>query len=253
MEKLFIACNNWTPTLHNSRMWADVLSDINQADHVLVNSDYLKSMFIEQGWKASRIHVQYLGVDDAFINAIIPHVSAPLDAPLRLIYAGGFIDSKGAQVLIRALEQIANLNWTLDIAGAISPAIEKNHPDFFNNSKVRIHGVISRNSLASMLSQSEILVLPSFSEGSARVVFEALACGCYAIVTQNCGSVVADGCHGAVVPVNSPDAIADAIIWAANNRDKVCNIGMFNQQLVRKFYTQRNYGNGLASLYDSMI
>ena len=50
-----------------------MLTDIDQTDAVLVNSDSLKRDFIDLGWDAQRIHVAYLGVDDHFLR----HAAGP--------------------------------------------------------------------------------------------------------------------------------------------------------------------------------
>ena len=51
------------------------------------------------------------------------------------------------------------------------------------------------------------LRLPASVEGSARVVFEALAAGCYVITTPNAGSIVKDEVHGALVEPGSADGL----------------------------------------------
>ncbi len=130
------------------RMWSDILLDVSQADAVLVNSDYLKSMFLEQGWTSSRVHVIYLGVDDAFIKSVPPRKPSPPEAPLRLMYAGGFIPGKGASVLVQALQRITGVNWRLDIAGGVAPEIARAHAAFLGDSRVRTFGHIPRDQLA---------------------------------------------------------------------------------------------------------
>jgi glycosyltransferase involved in cell wall biosynthesis len=68
--------------------------------------------------------------------------------------------------------------------------------------------------------ESDVLVLPSLSEGFGLVVTEALACGLPVIVTPNVGAsdLVGDGQEGFVVPVCSAEAIADRL--NALNRDR---------------------------------
>jgi glycosyltransferase involved in cell wall biosynthesis len=59
---------------------------------------------------------------------------------------------------------------------------------------------------------ADVLVLPSLSEGSATVVYEALAAGIYVIATPNAGSVLSGAsAFGEIVPIRSAAAIADAL------------------------------------------
>jgi glycosyltransferase involved in cell wall biosynthesis len=100
--------------------------------------------------------------------------------------------------------------------------------------------------------EADVFVFPSLAEGSARVVFEALACGCYVITTPNAGSIVQDGVHGALVPAGDADALAAAIRAAASRRQTIRDVGQYNAELVRSEYRQRRYGEALDQLYDDV-
>jgi glycosyltransferase involved in cell wall biosynthesis len=100
--------------------------------------------------------------------------------------------------------------------------------------------------------RSPVFIFPSFAEGSARVVFEALACGCYVITTPNSGTIVEHGVHGALVPPGNPAALAQSVKDADADRNRLAEIGAHNAALVRAQYTQSAYGNALASLYDEV-
>jgi glycosyltransferase involved in cell wall biosynthesis len=103
------------------------------------------------------------------------------------------------------------------------------------------------------MQSSHVFVFPSLSEGSARVVFEALACGCYVITTPNSGSIVEDRVHGAVIPPNDPHALIQAIQWAQKNLSKVLKIGDNNAKLINRNYSQRHYGQNLQKLYAELL
>ena len=64
-----------------------------------------------------------------------------------------------------------------------------------------------------IMTQSDVLVLPSLSEGFGLVVTEALACGLPVIVTPNVGAsdLIKDGREGFVVPICSAEAIAERL------------------------------------------
>lgn len=63
--------------------------------------------------------------------------------------------------------------------------------------------------------QSRLFVLSSYLEGLPNVMVEAIACGC-AVVSTDCPTgpreVLQDGRFGRLVPVRSPQAMADAIV-----------------------------------------
>ncbi len=237
------------------RVWSDILHDIEQADAVLVNSDFVKDTFLHQGWAQSRVHVIYWGVDDQFLKS----VPAPLNrrasaaSPLQLLFAGSLERRKGAETLISALQSVDDLPWRLTVAGPVSPEIRREYAYFLRDSRVTLVGTLSRTELAREMSAAEVFVFPSFAEGSARVVFEALACGCYMITTPNSGSIVEDGVHGALVPPGDATALAGAIRHAMHDRKRLAEIGNRNACLMRWRYRQRDYGDALISLYRKLL
>ena len=73
------------------------------------------------------------------------------------------------------------------------------------------------------MKEHDALVLPSIVEGRALVQQEALSCGLPIIVTPNAGGedLVVEGKTGHMVPIRSPESIAEAIgTQLENNTDK---------------------------------
>lgn len=235
-----------------SRILREIQADIEQADHVLVNSDFVRQTFLHEGWNPSRIHVIYWGVDNQFLDALPRRdytAQRLCSGPLRLMFSGAFCRRKGAEILISALEKLSDLDWRLDLAGSVDDDIREHHRDFFSNPRVAELGTRSRAELARAMSTAEIFLFPSLAEGSARVVFEALAAGCYVVTTPNSGSIVEDGVHGAVVPPGDSDALADAVRRARASRHDLSRIGEANAHMMRSRYRQSDYGDALAQLY----
>ena len=235
------------------RTWKDVLDDVELADAVVVNSDFVNQTFVEQGWPSSRVHVIYLGVDDAFLENVPEHRAPDAAGPLRLMFAGDFGDRKGADVLVAALKNLNGVEWTLEMAAGVSPEMRQKHSKFLSDPRVTELGFVSRKELATRMASAEIFLFPSFAEGSARVVFEALASGCYVITTPNSGSIVQDGEQGRLVPAGDTEAIVAALQKAAANRKAVFEVGKANADLVRRRYRQTHYGEELNSLYRELL
>lgn len=243
-------------TLPMSPFWKDINKDINQAGHILVNSKFVKTTFLCQGWNPSNVHVIYLGIDDRFFHGISDQNTKHLNSSgmLNLLFAGAFEHRKGAEVLISALRLIDSLPWRFEIVGHISPEIIKSHKEFFQDPRVTVLGTLSRTDLAKCMSNADTFVFPSLAEGSARVIFEALACGCYVITTPNSGSIVEDKVHGRVVPTGDAKALADAIADAIfADRSELIDIGRGNAHLINDQYRQSHYGEKLVELYEQLL
>ena len=151
----------------------------------------------------------YSGVDDAFF-AQVPQRESATDA-FRMLFAGSFEKRKGAETLISALGCLNNIPWQLEIAGPLDTGVVDRHREFFVDARVTCLGLLSRPDLAKAMSRADVFIFPSLAEGSARVIFEALACGCFVITTPNSGSIVEEGVHGSVVSAGDSSSLARAV------------------------------------------
>jgi glycosyltransferase involved in cell wall biosynthesis len=238
------------PTSGLSKSWKTVLRDLDQADHVVVNSDFVKSTFLEQGWDPARVDVVYWGIDDGFLATVPERLAQPKqDGPLRLLFAGSFERRKGADVLVAGLSGLEDVSWRLEIAGPLPSEVRTMHRRFLEDPRVTHLGTVPRGRLAATMAANDVFVFPSLAEGSARVVFEALACGLYVVTTPNAGSVVEDGVHGALVPAHAAEALTAALWTAAEDRSRLQAVGLRNAAFVRDRYRQRDYGKTLLALY----
>jgi glycosyltransferase involved in cell wall biosynthesis len=240
---------------HLNRFWQWILSDIERADHILVNSEFVRETFIHQGWDARRIHTIYWGVDDQFLGFLDWGKQKKRSGrkEYRLLFAGTFDTRKGADAVIDAVQGVKSSDWKFEIAGRVGAEVITKHPDFFKNTRIKLSGVLTRSELAGHMQSADVLILPSLAEGSARVIFEAMACGCFIITTPNAGSVVQDGVHGILVPPDDSTALKDAILWTMEQPEEVSRIGAQNAVNVRKNFQQNSYGDNLAGLYDRLV
>jgi glycosyltransferase involved in cell wall biosynthesis len=116
-----------------------------------------------------------------------------------------------------------------------------------------VNGHLTWAELAEHMSMADIFVFPSLAEGSARVVFMAMACGCYVITTPNSGSIVQDGVNGRIVAPGSVDELEVAIRESILNPAIIPIIGRKNADLIKGNYTQSHYGKGLMAIYQTLM
>jgi glycosyltransferase involved in cell wall biosynthesis len=203
---------------------------------------------------AGNIHVVYWGVDEAFFRFLETVKPSLAVQPGSLLFAGGWQARKGIGTLVEALEGLSD-DWRLEIAGGIDPRSE-NIPGmdaFLARQQVKYLGILPRSELAAVMKRHRIFVFPSFCEGSARVIFEALAAGCYVITTPNSGSIVQDRVHGRLIAPGDISGLRNAIATAIANPDLVKSVGEDNAQLVATKFRQRDYGNKIKKLYERLL
>jgi glycosyltransferase involved in cell wall biosynthesis len=110
----------------------------------------------------------------------------PAQDPVQLIYAGKLSNAKGVPWFLRALNSINSPAWQLNLVGSGSGEEKDQCLKLAEElgDRVRIHGALSQEDLASIMRKSHVLVLPSFYEGLPLVILEGLASGCRIVATD---------------------------------------------------------------------
>jgi glycosyltransferase involved in cell wall biosynthesis len=149
-----------------------------------------------------------------------PKSAPPADSPLRLLFVGRVIRTKGVIDAIRAVAIAAKSQpLRFDIIGEGDQLEEcKQEAARLGVAEiVHFHGRIPRESVNSWYQDCHVFLFPSFREPSGNVVFEAMSQGCPLIVSTNGGPghVVNDLCGVRVEPRNPEQYsrdLADAIL-----------------------------------------
>ncbi len=242
----------WSPEEPRG-IWRLAVEDIERADWIVVNSDFVRDTFEWAGVDTTRVKVIYLGVEPEFVRSIPERVAPPGEGALRLLFAGEIGQRKGADVLFRALSTLKGVEWRLDLAGPTTPAISADWSTFLGDPRVTWHGTVRRQEVAALMSRADVFVFPSLAEGSARVIAEAMAAGCYVITTRNSGSIVEDGVHGRIVPAGDHEALAAALSHTAEQRGTLSLIGRTNADIIRREYLAEHYAARVGAFYQEIL
>lgn len=137
--------------------------------------------------------------------------------PLRVMFAGAMTQRKGLADLFAAMRLLDRRDVELVVLGALNAPMSfyRSQYDAFVYEGTRPHADV-----LSVMRTCDVLALPALVEGRALVQQEALACGLPLIVTANAGGddLIEEGKTGFLVPIRSPEAIADRIAWFADHR-----------------------------------
>lgn len=228
-----------------------ILRDIGQADFVVAESEFEVETFRWADHAADAVRAFYPGIDPVF-RSLIPAREPRRPGPPRLLFAGTLTERKGVGILQDALAAAPDLDLTLEVAGAVSPAAAVMYRGLLSDRRVRILGVLPRAALAARMAAADIFVLPTFSEGSARVLFEALACGALVVTTPNSGTVARDGINGVIVPPGDPTALLTGIGRAIGMADLWPAMAERNRRLALDDHAPSRCVADIAALYDEL-
>lgn len=219
--------------------------DYQLADYVLVASEFSKSSLISEGVDSKKIFVLPYGVDLELFR--------PMDKPdsvFRVLYVGRVVPSKGVQDLVNAYRALGLHNSELRVVGSIHSSMA----DILRDASdvVSYHGHVSMSELVQEYANASVVVLPSYTEGSSLVVYEAMACGKPVIITTNCGAVAEDGVHGFVLRPGNVEALADRIQFLHKNEAIGREMGEAARVHAQQF-TWKHYGLRLMEIYRSIM
>jgi glycosyltransferase involved in cell wall biosynthesis len=143
------------------------------------------------------------------------------DGVVRITFLGQLGQRKGTADLIAALRLLAErTDWMATIAG--DGSVDESRASVrraMMGSRINIPGWLSSDEINDLLCQTDILVLPSYSENLPMVILEGFAHGVTVISTPvgAIPEVIENGRNGLLVPVGDIPALANALRFAISD------------------------------------
>lgn len=171
--------------------------------------------------------------------------------PLRVLFAGSLTQRKGLADVFSAMRLLDRRDVELVVMGApVAPLdfYRRQYPHFRHEAP-RPHAQVLE-----LMRECDVFVLPSLVEGRALVQQEAMSCGLPLIVTANAGGedLIEEARTGFLVPIRSPEALAERIAWFADHRDALKEMS-FAATAKAAEYTWQRYGNAILSAVRSAL
>jgi glycosyltransferase involved in cell wall biosynthesis len=218
------------------------------ANSVFVPSSVARDSLVQFGVPANKIFVNPYGVD---IKKFFPiKINNDSDEVFRVVQAAQVSLRKGALTTIKAFSLAGLENAELIMIGGgvevsgIGHIIEK-----IKTPKTFLVPSVPFSKLNDYFNKCSVMVLSSVADGFALVVIYAMASGLPVIVTENVGSkdLVVDGVNGYVVPINSPEIIAEKLRYLYLNPDVCKAMGEVARKTVLDGFSWEDYGNRLVA------
>ena len=182
---------------------------------------------------------------------------APADpsGPLRCIYIGRLAPAKGLEEILEAMPAAARATLTIVGSGPDEARLRLRAKALGLEGRVRFAGPAFGEEKARLLSQADVLLLPSYSEGLPYALLEAMAAGVVPVVTRvgAIPDVVDAGTHGVFVPVRHAQAIADALDSLDSDRAWLARMSAACRKRVATAYSIERFAAEMAGLYDALL
>jgi glycosyltransferase involved in cell wall biosynthesis len=189
------------------------------SDRIVTYGRHVSRFVIQEGADPNRVTESPQAVTP--VHAPAPN-QARWSTPLRLLYVGRLEPWKGVDVLLRALGTLADLPWTLTIAGDGSDRLELDALAVRLGISERVHfmGKVPNEELACLYEEAAAVVVPSVrthqvTEVWSLVVNEAMQAGALVVATDAVGAaadgLVEDRTTGFVCRQNDPESLATTL------------------------------------------
>lgn len=163
----------------------------------------------------------------------------------RIIYVGHIIKNKGVFELVNACSELKTVKELICIGKAensVKKELEKIARKREKGEWLQFTGELKKNEVLEFMAQSQVLALPSYTEGFPMVVLEAMAMGC-AVVATSVGAIPqmmaaqSENPCGICVPPGNTEKLHEAIGELVKN-PSLCEIyGQRGRKRVLENYT----------------
>ena len=206
---------------------------------MVVLSEKAADTFRVQGFPEEKLFYLPRGVDTEKFK--------PGDRPpvFRAVFSGALIERKGYTICSK--RGIGSIERRRTLADRISSSGTKPHLKKYWQDNIRVVGFV--RDVENYLSQGTIHVFPSQCEGSAKVTYEAAACGLPQITTREAGDVVTDGVEGILISPGNVDELAAAILELYRHPELVERMGAAARRRVVENFTWDHFRTRLLGGY----
>ena len=177
----------------------------------------------------------------------------------NILFIGSVTDRKKPHMIIEAIQRINDKSYHLSIVGpAPNEKYFKDLKDLIDKSdlqnQVSLIGPVDRESVKDYYSTSNLMILPSISEGLARVIFESQVAMCPVLVTDAPGmsDIVIDGQTGYVFESNNLDSLSLKIEYINNNYDEASLVAKNAKGFILSNYSEDNFKFSFKKLFDTV-
>ena len=222
--------------------------ELELADTVVVPSQFVFNS-LPQWALRKKIIVAPFGTPDNVGRKLSERLYTHPDKPLRVLFVGSMGQRKGLGDLFTAFNLLSRSDIELIVLGSLLAPLEfyrQQLPTFIYEPGR------SNEQVLALMRTCDVFCLPSIVEGRALVLQEAMSQGLPLIITPNTGGedLILEGETGFLVPIRSPEMIANKLVWFLTNREKIPEMGRSAQKHAMN-YTWKRYSDTIIRAISS--
>lgn len=226
---------------------------------VFQNPDDLEA-FVQAGLVAPEktVIIRSSGVDVAKFSPRPSNPDVPASRMPVVLFVGRLLKEKGVHDYVEAARIVKS---TRDVCFELAGDCDFGNPSSVSEAQLeqwRLEGAVDLlghvDSIEDVIALADIMVLPSFREGTPRALLEAAAMGKPIVATDvpGCREVVVHSETGLLVPVQNPKALAEAIAGLLDDPARAREMGARGRSLVEREFSVETVVSRTIDVYAGM-
>ncbi len=172
------------------------------------------------------------------LSALPAHISGEGGAP-RVVFAGRFMEQKNPAHLVQALTQLQELSWECAMLGdgPLLEDVRKTVRGAGLDERIRLPGWVTPEQVLNEFAHSDLLVLPSRSEGLSVVGVQALGMGLAMVLSDAGGNLelVRPGENGFLFPVGNVQALTSQLKCLLENPSMLQSAQIKSSEMAKQY------------------
>ncbi len=216
---------------------------LSQAHVVFFQNEDDRDLFVTGGLVAeSKVRmVPGSGVD---LERFQPRASARIQGPTRFLMVSRLLRDKGVMDFVEAAERLTAVGVQAEFH--LAGAVDTRNPSGLITAEIArlkaspVKWVGALHDVRPELADADVMVLPSYREGTPRVLLEGMAMAKPIITTDapGCRQLVNPGVNGFLIPVRDPAALAQAMGWFLEDPVRRESMGKAARRFVELHYSE---------------
>ena len=230
-----------------------------RAARLIAVSDAARDLYIKDaGLPSQKCVTIYNGIDlDVYTQSTDPlkfraGAGIPDNVPL-VVMVGVIREGKGHALAIEAVRALNGVH--LMVVGDGDRDLKASLKELAAPCAERIHFLGQRMDIPEILSASDILILPSYSEALPTVLIEAGAASlpCVASDVGGCREIVVHEETGLIIPPGDVEKLVEALTRLLSDMDMAQRMGRAGLRRIKSLFTSKHQAQQLIALYDDVL
>lgn len=180
-----------------------------------------------------------------------------VDDKIRISFIGRLEPWKGVDVFLKTMKMLDarfdDLEYVIVGDGSLYPQVASSLSLFKND--IKLYGRVPHSMIPGILSSTDVLVCPSYTEGMPSVCLEALASSVPVVGSKVGGvpEVVVDGKTGFLMDPGDAKRCAELVSTLVSDADERYRMGRNGRRLVEAKYSWDTVVEQVETLYEAML